>query len=111
MWMAVFATPTKAQIPSACPGHRTYTQGGWGGNPRGNNPAAFLRDHFEEAFPDGLEIGCINTLSLSSATAVRNFLPQGATASALPAGELADPTRYDYDNVLAGQLVALTLNV
>jgi len=109
--MAVFATPTKAQTPTACPGHRTYTQGGWGGNPRGNNPAAFLRDHFEEAFPDGLEIGCMNTLSLSSATAVRNFLPQGGTPSALQAGDLVDPTRNDYDNVLAGQLVALTLNV
>lgn len=109
--MAINTLPSKAQTPSACPGHRTYTQGGWGGTPRGNNPAAFLRDNFEEAFPEGLEIGCVNTLSLSTATAVRNFLPQGGPPTALPNGDLADPSRNDYDNVFAGQLVALTLNV
>src|SRR5690606_19878748 len=38
------------------------------------------------------------------------FLPSGSTPSPLPTGNLVDPGQ-TYSNVLAGQVVALTLNV
>lgn len=88
---------------------RTQTQGGWGTNPNGNNPGVYLENNFDQAFPNGLTIGCTNTLHLTSAQAVRDFLPSGSTARALDAGSMTDPGG-DYNNVLAGQLVAATLS-
>lgn len=89
---------------------RTQTQGGWGSPANGNNPGAYRDTHFAAAFPNGLEIGCTNTLRLTSAAAVRAFLPSGSNARQLPAGTLSDPGS-SYRNVLAGQLVALTLSL
>lgn len=88
---------------------RTQTQGGWGTNPNGNNPGVYLNANFNAAFPNGLTIGCgPNTLSLTTAQAVRDFLPSGSTPSAL-SGALVNPGGA-YSNVLAGQLVAATLS-
>jgi hypothetical protein len=91
-------------------GYRSQTQGGWGAQPNGNNPGAYLHAHFAQAFPNGLSIGCNNTLLLTSAQAITAFLPSGSTPSALPAGALVNPGN-GYNNVLAGQLVAASLNV
>jgi hypothetical protein len=57
-----------------------------------------------------LEIGCINKLRLTSAATVQAFLPSGTTARPLNPGTLVNPGQ-TYRNVLAGQLVALTLSV
>ncbi|REJ84286.1 MAG: T9SS C-terminal target domain-containing protein [Bacteroidetes bacterium] len=89
---------------------RTQTQGGWGSKPNGNNPGQYLQRNFNSAFPDGLTIGCTNKLYLSSADQIRQFLPSGTTPSVLPSGILSDPGS-GYKNVLAGQIVALTLSV
>lgn len=89
---------------------RTQTQGGWGSPGNGNNPGAYRNTHFAAAFPNGLEIGCANKLRLTSAAAVQAFLPSGTTARPLNAGTLVNPGQ-SYKNVLAGQLVALTLSV
>ena len=98
-------------IPSApCDGFQTFTQGGWGATPKGKNVASYLKTNFAVAFPSGLEIGCTNKLKLTSWSAVVDFLPSGTTARALPAGTLTNPGQA-YQNVLAGQLVAATLNV
>ena len=91
-------------------GYRSQTQGGWGAQPNGNNPGVYLHTHFAQAFPNGLTIGCDNSLTLASAQAITDFLPSGSTPSMLPAGNLIDPGN-GYNNVLAGQLVAATLNV
>jgi hypothetical protein len=89
---------------------RTQTQGGWGSPPNGNNPGAYLQANFAAAFPNGLEIGCNNRkLRLTSAQAVRNYLPAGGPPAKLPAGTMVNPTKYK--NVLAAQLVTATLNV
>lgn len=93
---------------SDCGQFRTQTQGGWGSNAAGNNPGAYRDLHFEEAFPNGLSIGCNFILTLTSSEAVQEFLPSGGTASKLTE-DLVDPI--DYSNVLAGQLVALRLSV
>jgi len=88
---------------------RTQTQGGWGAAPNGNNPGVYLHANFAAAFPGGLIVGCSNTLTLTSAQAVTDFLPSGSVPSALT-GNLSDPGG-TYDNVLAGQVVALALSL
>ncbi|MES2622190.1 MAG: hypothetical protein V4615_15170, partial [Bacteroidota bacterium] len=89
---------------------RTQTQGGWGQCHRnGNNPGTYLFANFSAAFPSGLTVGCTNTLTLTSAQAVCNFLPSGTRPKSL-LSNLTDPSQ-GYQNVLAGQVVALTLNV
>ena len=93
----------------SCPGFRTQTQGGWGANPSGNNPGGYLHANFAAAFPQGITVGCTNKLKLTSAQAVTNFLPSGSTAAALPAGTLTNPS--NYNNVLAGQVVALAVSI
>ncbi|HNO70723.1 MAG TPA: hypothetical protein PKO16_03010 [Bacteroidia bacterium] len=89
---------------------KTFTQGGWGSNPHGNNPGTYQFKNFAAAFPSGLTVGCSTgyTIKLTSAQAVCNFLPCGGSAAALTAN-YTDPTTVK--NVLAGQLVALSLSV
>ncbi|MFM7216459.1 MAG: hypothetical protein ACKO1U_00420 [Bacteroidota bacterium] len=93
----------------SCDTLTTFTQGGWGADPNGNNPGTYLHANFASAFPSGLTIGCTNTLTLTTAQAITDWLPSGTTPLALPAGNLVDDA--SYDNVLAAQLVAATLNV
>lgn len=90
--------------------YRTQTQGGWGSEPTGNNPGAYLHTNFAVAFPSGLVVGCQagNTLTFTSAQAITDFLPQGGTPAILSASYV-DPQ--DLNNVLAGQIVALTISV
>ncbi|MCW5899719.1 MAG: T9SS type A sorting domain-containing protein [Flavobacteriales bacterium] len=88
---------------------RTQTQGGWGAPANGNNPGAYRDAHFAAAFPGGLSIGCNKTLTLTTALAVKNFLPSGTSPKKLTQN-LVNPGS-SYKNVLAGQLVALTLSV
>jgi hypothetical protein len=86
----------------------TQTQGGWGAVPNGNNPGTYLHANFEAAFPNDLVVGCTYTLTFTTAQAITNFLPQGGKPAALTAS-YTDPG--DLKNVLAGQVVALKLNV
>ena len=97
--------------PSTCEGFRTQTQGGWGASPSGGNPGTYVHANFAIAFPSGLTVGCATsfTLKLTSAQAVTDFLPSGSTARALTAN-LTNPGG-SYSNVLAGQVVALSLSV
>ncbi|WP_309612800.1 T9SS type A sorting domain-containing protein [Flavobacterium sp.] len=95
----------------SCIGFTTFTQGGWGTQCHGGNPGCYRDANFDAAFPDGIRIGNeTNSITLTSSMAVRNFLPSGTTPRALNSGALVDPGQ-TYRNVLAGQLVALTLNV
>jgi hypothetical protein len=91
----------------------SFTQGGWGATPQGNNPAALLANNFATVYPSGVEIGIPGTSGFSakftSATAVRNYLPAGGQAGALTA-DLTNPTSTSA-GVFAGQVLALQLNV
>lgn len=91
--------------------HRTQTMGGWGAPPNGNNPAMYLQNHFVSCFPNGVTIGCLtgNTLTLTTSTAVKHFLPSGSTSGQLP-NDLINPGG-GYNNVLAGQLTAAVINI
>jgi hypothetical protein len=88
--------------------YRTQTQGGWGATPNGNNSGAYMHANFAAAFPNGLTVGCGNTISLTSAQAVTDFLPQGGTAVALTQSYV-NPTASI--SVLAGQVTTLALSV
>ncbi|WP_159779281.1 T9SS type A sorting domain-containing protein [Flavobacterium sp. 9AF] len=98
-------------IAQDCEGFKTFTIGGWGANCNGQNPGCYRDAFFEFAFPNGLTIGCNeNTLLFTSSQAVNNFLPSGSTPRALNEGVLINPGR-TYKNVLAAQLVGITLAV
>jgi hypothetical protein len=85
---------------SDCGLHTTFTQGGWGASPNGNNPGVYLHANFDAAYPSGLTLGCgDNTLTFMSAQEITDFLPEGGTADVLP-----------NTSVLTGQLLAATLN-
>jgi uncharacterized repeat protein (TIGR01451 family) len=105
------ADSCSVNIPNLpCDNFRTFTQGGYGANPKGKNVASYLKSNFSKAFPLGLQIGCNNKLSLTSWQSVVDFLPSGSTPSILPSGNLINPGQR-YQNVLAGQLVTAVLNI
>lgn len=88
-------------------GYTTYTQGGWG-SPSNSEPGQIRDTYFDQVFPNGLTVGGNNSIKLTSAEAVKDFLPQGGTADALT----QDYTNPDKKiSVLAGQVVAMSLGV
>jgi choice-of-anchor A domain-containing protein/uncharacterized repeat protein (TIGR01451 family)/TQXA domain-containing protein len=88
-------------------GYVTYTQGGWG-SPSNSAPGTLRDAHFSSVFPNGMTIGGNYKITLTSSSAVKNYLPDGGTADALNQN-YTNPT--SKINVLAGQLTALKLNV
>ncbi len=89
---------------------RTQTIGGWGAPASGNNPGAYRDAHFDAAFPNGLTIGCSNTLTLTSSAAVQAYLPAGGPSAILPAGSIIDPDPA-LANTFASQLIGITLSI
>ena len=88
----------------------SFTQGGWGAKPHGNNPGAILAANFATDFPSGVTIGGFPfALHFTSAVAIQNFLPQGRTPSVLTSSA-TNPTNSNA-GVFAGQVLALALNV
>jgi hypothetical protein len=98
-------------IASPCGHLTTYTQGGWGASPAGNNPGTYLHANFQSVFGDYLTVGCYpgkNYVKLTSAQAVTDLLPAGGPGAALTT-VYTDPA--SLKNVLVGQLVALKLSI
>jgi len=90
-------------------GFVTFTQGGWGSSSN-STPGGIRDQYFNQVFPAGLIIGSgSKTITLTSAQAVENFLPQGSTADALTQSYV-NPTS-SHISVFAGQAAALTMNV
>jgi hypothetical protein len=89
----------------------TYTQGGWGAKPAGNNPGKILQDNWTRVFGEGsFSVGGDKyNLTFTSSAAVEAFLPQGGQAGVLKASA-TNPTR-SAAGVFAGQAVALSLSV
>ena len=95
----------------SCGGFTTVTQGGWGAKAAGKNWGKYRDDHFVSAFPNGVTIGAGSRfIKLTTAKAVDDFLPSGTTPRTLDNGTLINPGD-KYKNVLAGQVVALTLSL
>ncbi|MDP4197915.1 MAG: SdrD B-like domain-containing protein, partial [Bacteroidota bacterium] len=89
-------------------GFVTYTQGGWG-SPGNSTPGKIRDQYFSGVFPSGLKIGTSLTLTLSTAKAVEDFLPQGGTPGIF-SQNYVDPLTTTA-GVFAGQLVALSMNI
>ena len=89
----------------------TYTQGGWGSKPNGNNPGQFLSTNFGD-LGGNLVVGIGNAATYTSASAVANGLPTGGTAGALN-GHFLNPLEKTNTRagVLLGQTTSLELNV
>lgn len=87
---------------------RTQTQGGWGANPNGNNPGVYLQANFAAAFPNGLTVGCNQTVTFTNGPAVTAYLPCGGPAGVLTQS-YTDPSCLN--NVLLSQLITATLSV
>ncbi len=86
----------------------TYTMGGWGAKPSGNNPGQFLATNFAAVYPAGLNVGGGFKLNFTSARGIENFLPCGGTPAALKQSYINPTAKL---GVLAGQVVALRLGV
>lgn len=116
----VLATPTSVTRTGECTvnwyynngecdlnGYVTFTQGGWGN--KNGTPGQIRDQYFDDVFPTGLVVGNGYTLTLTSAQAVKDFLPQGSTPLALTQNYV-DPGSGNI-TVFAGQVVALAMNV
>jgi hypothetical protein len=94
-------------------GFCSYTQGGWGATPQGNNPARLLSNNFAAVFPNGIEVGIPDpgnfSMKFTSALAVQNYLPAGGTPSVLTS-DLTNPFTSSA-GVFGGQVLALKINV
>jgi choice-of-anchor A domain-containing protein len=105
-------TPSTSSTPYVQNEFTTYTQGGWGAKPNGNNPANTLANNFSSVFPSGVTVGLSSpgySMSFTTAAAIANYLPAGSTASALNSN-LTNPTSTS-SGVFGGQVLALKLNV
>lgn len=95
----------------------TYTQGAWGGTCSGNNPACLLQANFDAVYPNGLILGDQDgidgdsefALVLTSANAVKDFLPEGSTRKPFD-HDAVDVTNSEA-GVLSGQLAAAKINM
>ncbi|MBD0255481.1 MAG: SprB repeat-containing protein [Cytophagales bacterium] len=102
--------------PPCGPFPNVYTQGGYGQEPNGGNVGAFLQANFSGQIVIGVQGNCPGTttagkyLLFNSAAAIRAFLPSGTTPRPLDI-TATNPTREDYRNNFAGQVLTLALNV
>ena len=99
----------------------TYTQGGWGAPPNGNNVGQLLKDNFDFVYPSQtLEVGISgaagfsmlfqDSATLQSYQYITAYLPSGSTAGALE-HDYVNPTDKNESGVFGGQVTALQLNV
>ncbi len=104
---------TGATVACDLSGFLTYSQGGWSSRPHGQNPGTILEAHFTETFPHGLVIGDANhnSITLTSAKAVRNFLPGGGHSVVLSASYTNPAKRQKVGGNWAGQIAAAVINV
>jgi large repetitive protein len=88
---------------------RTQTMGGWG-SPGNSGPGSYRDAYFPLAFPNGVTVGCVqNSVTLTSANKVKQFLPCGGQPQVLTGGNQIDPNCQG--NTLLGQVLALSLSV
>lgn len=106
----------------------TYTQGGWGAPPNGNNPGMVLQTNFSTVYnacpsktvsPTTAANSCVTIgiagetgrffLRFTTSTAVMNFLPAGGAPKALKAS--ANNPTSSAAGVFAGQVLAVQLAV
>ncbi|MCK9280632.1 MAG: choice-of-anchor A family protein, partial [Melioribacteraceae bacterium] len=103
------------EIPSCdLNGYKTFTIGGWG-SPSNSQPGQIRDQYFAQVFPNGLTVGNSGvgngyTLKLTSASAVKTFLPNTGTSDALTQNWV-NPGSNTVKNTMVSQVVAVTLAV
>ncbi|MBK8846398.1 MAG: T9SS type A sorting domain-containing protein [Bacteroidetes bacterium] len=122
------ASVTITQPPYVCsngsPFHTEFPNPGTYGNAQGwttpaagNNIGTYLTNHFPAAFPASLVVGggCggSRTLTLSSSTAVRNFLTgqPGTGGATILTSNLNNPTSTTFNSSFAALVVSLKMSV
>lgn len=97
--------------PASCDasGYTTYTPGGWGAKPSGNNPGMLLRNNFTRVYPGGsVTIGSgTKTLTFTSASAIEVFLPLGGNPG--PLSSSATNPKSSVGGPFIGHLLSLQL--
>ncbi len=97
----------------------TYTPGGWGAKPRGENPGTVLHNNFDSVYPvppfpappnGPLVIGGDYTITFTEAQAITDFLPSGGKPGVLEQ-DYTDPDKKTEPGEFASQVLALQLNV
>ena len=103
--LMALAAPALAQFQNGdfC----TYTQGGWGSVPQGNNPGTILRDSTIFTFP--VSVGTGYSMTFKTADAITAYLPAGSKPKPLTMNYENPPTTSS--GVFGGQVLALQLNV
>ena len=112
--LLALSVPALAQTQTFATGdYCTYTQGGWGAVPQGNNPGTILHNNFLAIYTSGVEVGVPGTSGFSM-----KFTTADGVTNYLPAGGKPKPLTADYTNplstssgVFGGQVLALQLNV
>jgi Bacterial Ig domain/SdrD B-like domain len=103
--------PPPPPPPPVCDarGYTTYTPGGWGAKPSGNNPGMLLRNNFSTVYPGGfVTIGSgAKVLKFTSAAAIETFLPLGGNPGVL-SGSATNPTT-SVGGPFIGHLLSLQL--
>lgn len=90
----------------------SFSQNTWGADPGAGPPAQLVKDHFDDIYPTGLQVGGTNFILFTaggSGDAVLTFLPQTGPAAALNA-TLVDPTSSS-SGIFGGQVVGLAFNI
>jgi uncharacterized repeat protein (TIGR01451 family) len=92
----------------------TYTQGGWGSRPSGNNPGSILANNFDDVYLQGyVLVGYTGTggksIRFTTAPFVDRYLPASGTPNKLTI-TYPNPTT-TASGVFGGQVLALQLNV
>lgn len=92
----------------SCSSITTLSQGGWSNN---SSSSPLTNSWFGTKFASGLKVGgATNSVTLTTAGNLRQFLPQSGTPAVL-SGNRSNLTSKQLKNVLAGQAAALTLNL
>lgn len=105
------AKSTKVVVLCDLSGFTTYSKGGWGSPPAGNNPGALRDQYWDQVYPDGMVVGDPNnyTITFSSGSDVRNYLPGGGQPQVL-SKSWVNPGKRDKLGNMADQIIAARLN-
>jgi Putative Ig domain/Prealbumin-like fold domain len=91
--------------------YKTYTQGGWGTVPSGNNPGKILALYFAKLYSAGVSVGGGKIEKFTSQYAIQVYLPEGGTPYKLTANYTNPQPSVTGAGVLGAQTLTLRLNV
>jgi hypothetical protein len=92
--------------PTGC----TFTPGGWGAPPNGNNVATILYAMFPKLYPKGFVVGGTYTMKFSYASNITVYLPAGTTPNVLK-HNFTNPTTPTDAGEFGSQVMCLKLNI